>query len=443
MRLNGSLTHRWSDEVVSKDPQQADRDQRRRQLGARLQELQEQRKASDGHHIMSKLNAFQNAYRVLAGNHLEMEQFLDYVAQPDVAMSMWDVRHRERLDRATWEASRHFHNYVASAILLFRVMDMFVSEIADATLRQECEAYVKDKLGEEPLHGFIQGLHDYSLNKRVPVAKASMNLTRREAGGHDFDSYFVLDITVLKDWDGWTSEGQGFLDSLEKDVRLTELLDSYTPLLSELNEWVVKKTTSAHTKALKALSDLEREMREVEQTWHAAWETERDERPSEEANTQARSEQEFSGIISSGFASSVESVIAAFYGSISFHSGEQPNWGYLRALLVPDALIAQLGPEHQSIWDRDGYISVLQRWFDEGSLTDALEAEIARRTNSYGNIVHVFSTYESRFTEDGSVSVTRGINSFHLARIANRWYITSLHFADESDEYPLPAEFLF
>lgn len=63
---------------MSEDPQQADRDERRRQLGDRLQELQEQRKASDGNHIMSKLNAFQNAYRVLAGNHLEMEQFLDY-----------------------------------------------------------------------------------------------------------------------------------------------------------------------------------------------------------------------------------------------------------------------------------------------------------------------------------------------------------------------------
>lgn len=428
---------------MSEDPQQADRDQRRRQLGARLQELQEQRKASDGHHVMSRLNTFQNTYRVLAGNHLEMEQFLDYVAQPDVALSIWDVRHRERLDQTTWEATRLLHNYVASAISLFQMMGKFVSEIADADIRQECEAYVKDKLGEEPLHGFIQGLHDYSLNKRMPVAKPAMSLTQRQEGGHSFDSYFVLDITVLKGWDGWTSEGQRFLDSLQKDVRLTEIVDSYTPLLSDLNEWLVKQTTAAHTEALKALSDLEREMGEVEQAWRAAWETEGDAREPEEPNAQARSEQEFSGVISSGFASTVEFVIAAFYGSISFRSGEQPNWGYLRALFVPDALIAQLGPEQPGVWDRDGYISVLQRSFDEGFLTEALEGEIARRTNSYGNIVHIFSTYESRFTEDGSDSVTRGINSFHLARIDNRWYITSLHFAEESDEYPLPAEFLF
>ncbi|MDP9314193.1 MAG: hypothetical protein M3R24_25480, partial [Chloroflexota bacterium] len=401
---------------MSEDPQQADRDQRRRQLGARLQELQEQRKASDGYQFMSKLNVFQSAYRVFAGNHLGMEQFLGYVAQPDVAMSIWDVRHRERLDQATWEATRLLHNYVASAISLFQMMGRFVGEIADAAIRQECEAYVKDKLGEEPLHGFVQGLRDYSLNKRVPVAKPAMSLTRREAGGHNFDSYFVLDITVLTDWDGWTSEGQRFLDSLEKDVRLTEIVHTYTPLLSDLNEWIVKQSTAAYKEALEALSDLERELGEAEQAWRAAWETEGDAREAEETNAQARSEQEFSGVISSGFASTVESVIAAFYGSISFRSGEQPNWDYLRALFIPDALIAQLGPEHPGIWDRDEYISVLQRSYDEGSRTEALEGEIARRTNSYGNIVHVFSTYELRFTEDGSDSVTRGINSFHLAR---------------------------
>jgi hypothetical protein len=68
------------------------------------------------------------------------------------------------------------------------------------------------------------------------------------------------------------------------------------------------------------------------------------------------------------------------------------------------------------------------------------EREIARRVEQYGDIAHVFSTYETRSRLDGPVTM-RGINSFQLVRHAGRWWVVSIMWQSETPQLPIPAEY--
>ena len=69
------------------------------------------------------------------------------------------------------------------------------------------------------------------------------------------------------------------------------------------------------------------------------------------------------------------------------------------------------------------------------------ESEIHRVTQRFGNMAHVFSTYESRLKADGPV-IARGINSVQLFYDGTRWWIASCVWDDERPDNPLTPEYL-
>ena len=68
------------------------------------------------------------------------------------------------------------------------------------------------------------------------------------------------------------------------------------------------------------------------------------------------------------------------------------------------------------------------------------ERELARRTEQFGNIAHVFSTYEG--TVEGEQHPMRGINSLQLMNDGKRWWIVSLMWEGENPKLSLPAQYL-
>jgi hypothetical protein len=69
------------------------------------------------------------------------------------------------------------------------------------------------------------------------------------------------------------------------------------------------------------------------------------------------------------------------------------------------------------------------------------EREIARRTDCFGNICQVFSTYESRHAASDATPFQRGINSIQLLRDGNRWWIASVVWDVERPDNPIPAQY--
>ncbi|PYS40548.1 MAG: hypothetical protein DMF71_13055, partial [Acidobacteria bacterium] len=70
------------------------------------------------------------------------------------------------------------------------------------------------------------------------------------------------------------------------------------------------------------------------------------------------------------------------------------------------------------------------------------EREVSRRVEKFGNIAHVFSTYESRHKLDDAKPFARGINSIQLMNDGSRWWIVTIFWQSEDEKNPLPAEYL-
>ncbi|OOV20925.1 hypothetical protein BXU11_17165, partial [Flavobacterium sp. LM5] len=68
------------------------------------------------------------------------------------------------------------------------------------------------------------------------------------------------------------------------------------------------------------------------------------------------------------------------------------------------------------------------------------ESEVNREVRVFGNIAHIWSTYETRLEKDGKVE-RRGINSIQLIFDNNRWYIISWIFSGETDKNMIPKTF--
>lgn len=69
------------------------------------------------------------------------------------------------------------------------------------------------------------------------------------------------------------------------------------------------------------------------------------------------------------------------------------------------------------------------------------EREIARKSEAFGNIMHVFSTYEAR-RDSADTTPTRGINSIQLFNDGARWWVVGVMWDSERPGSPIPAEYL-
>ncbi|PZR79323.1 MAG: hypothetical protein DLM52_01260 [Chthoniobacterales bacterium] len=145
--------------------------------------------------------------------------------------------------------------------------------------------------------------------------------------------------------------------------------------------------------------------------------------------------------------SSIDSIIAAAYDVISGPAGRKRDWKRERALFAPGARLmpmalaagtAESGKPAPQVLDVEGFIARVEPLFAREGF---YEAEIARVTEQFGHIAHVWSTYESRHAPDDPQPFVRGINSFQLFHDGDRWWILSVFWQNESTEQPLPSRY--
>ena len=141
---------------------------------------------------------------------------------------------------------------------------------------------------------------------------------------------------------------------------------------------------------------------------------------------------------------SIDAIIAAAYDSISGPAGQKRDWERERSLYYPGARLiptakpgtnSELAPQ---TLDVNGFIARVEPYFTEHGF---YEKEIARRTEQFGHIAHVWSTYESRHNPDDPEPFMRGINSIQLFYDGSRWWIVAIYWQQESTGHPIPAKY--
>lgn len=138
----------------------------------------------------------------------------------------------------------------------------------------------------------------------------------------------------------------------------------------------------------------------------------------------------------------LDELVGAMYGAISFRPGEMPDWEADRKIFAPDVRFMRLSSASVETFGLDEYIRNVEGLIRSGTLPSFHELEIARTEQVFGGIAHVWSTYEGRRSPDDPTLVTRGINSIQCARMNGRWWIVAMIWFREDGAYPIPAEFL-
>lgn len=139
----------------------------------------------------------------------------------------------------------------------------------------------------------------------------------------------------------------------------------------------------------------------------------------------------------------IDGFIKALYGVISGAKGEQRNWNRFLSLMKPNARMNAVVTRpngSQSLvtmtpkqyMQRNGAYLVKNGFFEE---------EIGRKTERYGNIAQVFSTYISRHTKNGEIFM-RGINSIQLSYENNRWWLVNILWNSETKDSPIPEKYI-
>ncbi len=141
---------------------------------------------------------------------------------------------------------------------------------------------------------------------------------------------------------------------------------------------------------------------------------------------------------------SIDAIIAALYDVISGPPGKARDWNRFRSLFVAEARLMTVrenqkgGTSIASMTPADYVKRAGPYLVKEGFF----EGEVSRKTEAFGLIAHVFSTYESRLKSKDEKPFARGINSIQLMKDKDRWWVVSIYWGEESEKYPLPAEYL-
>jgi hypothetical protein len=147
----------------------------------------------------------------------------------------------------------------------------------------------------------------------------------------------------------------------------------------------------------------------------------------------------------------VEHLVASLYDVISGPAGKPRDWDRFRALFLPDGRLGVIRADASATANQparksdavlltpDMYVERDDPYFKAQGF---FERSIANRVEEFGNLVHVWSTYESRHAADDSTPFTRGVNSIQIVHAQGRYWVASIMWDDERPGLTLPEKYL-
>jgi len=140
----------------------------------------------------------------------------------------------------------------------------------------------------------------------------------------------------------------------------------------------------------------------------------------------------------------IDSTIKTLYAVISGEKGVERDWKLFKYLFKTDAKLIPSGKNKEgefkiSYMKPEDYIKNSGKWLVEYGF---FEKEIHRKVDVFGNLAHVFSTYEAFNSESDKKPFMRGINSIQLLNDGKRWWIVNIYWTQETHSNPIPKKYL-
>ena len=90
----------------------------------------------------------------------------------------------------------------------------------------------------------------------------------------------------------------------------------------------------------------------------------------------------------------------------------------------------------------ESFVFYFKEMAETGKLKSLHEKEIVRKTEAYGRIAQVFSTYAKRANPEDPEPTALGINSIQLYNDGKRWWVNSIMWEEEQSDNPIPQKYL-
>lgn len=149
-------------------------------------------------------------------------------------------------------------------------------------------------------------------------------------------------------------------------------------------------------------------------------------------------------VIDSTLTITLDSTIKTLYTVISGEKGAKRNWKQFRFLFSKDAKLIPSGKNKDGVFGVNylspkDYIKNSDAWLTSNGF---IEKEIKRKVDRFGNIAHVFSSYESFHSKEDDKPFMRGIYSIQLVNDGERWWIVNIYWTNETDANSIPEKYL-
>jgi hypothetical protein len=141
-------------------------------------------------------------------------------------------------------------------------------------------------------------------------------------------------------------------------------------------------------------------------------------------------------------APTAEGAVRNLYRLVSFRPGQTTDWAKVRALFLPEAVVVlRTSRTATTVFSLDGFINDFIRFDTIPAVARSgfTETIIRLRPMVLGNVAHVLVLYEAQVT-GSQRPPQQGVDSFHLVRQDERWWVVSIMNEVLAPERPVPAE---
>ena len=145
----------------------------------------------------------------------------------------------------------------------------------------------------------------------------------------------------------------------------------------------------------------------------------------------------------------ISGVVSSFYDAISAPANHPLDRDRLKSLFTPDgrlAFVQAMGPDNKPdvvYLSPDQYADNYERAPDPKHPSEGFfDKVIANQVVQFGDMAHVWGSYESRHSPSDPRPFTRGMKSLDLVHRGDRWYILQVFFEREDEAHHIPARYL-
>ena len=115
-----------------------------------------------------------------------------------------------------------------------------------------------------------------------------------------------------------------------------------------------------------------------------------------------------------------------------------------RDMFLPDARLSPIGKAKDSSTYAPRNLTV-EDWITaiaKRAPGNFFEKASVNKIEQYGNLAHIWSTYESRHALNDPTPFARGINSIQAVYDGTRWRVQAILWQAETTDTPIPAKYL-